>query len=51
MQNRPALDVPALVAALARRGYHAAVVPLDHDQEVHKIMPYIAHVVVTRAGR
>ena len=50
MQNRPALDVPALVAALARRGYHADVVPLDHDQEVHKIMPYIAHVVVTRAG-
>jgi hypothetical protein len=50
-QSRPALDVPALVAALARRGYHAAVVPLDHDQEVHKIMPFIAHVVVTHVDR
>jgi YcaO cyclodehydratase, ATP-ad Mg2+-binding len=50
VQPQPELDIPALVAALARRGYHAAVVPLDHDQEVHKIMPYIAHVVVTHAG-
>jgi hypothetical protein len=50
LQSRPVLDVPALVAALGRRGYHAAVVPLDHDQEVHKIMPFIAHVVVTHAG-
>ena len=44
--SRPPLELPALVAALARRGYHAAVVPLDHDQEVCRIMPYLAHVVV-----
>jgi putative thiazole-containing bacteriocin maturation protein len=51
MSFGPALDVPDLVAALARCGRHAALVPLDHDQEVHQIMPYIAHVVVTDATR
>jgi ribosomal protein S12 methylthiotransferase accessory factor YcaO len=47
----PPLDVAALVAALARRGYHAAAVPLDHDPAVRRTMPYVAHVVVTDAGR
>jgi hypothetical protein len=43
------LGVPALAAALARRGYHAEAVPLDHDPEVFRAMPYVAHVVVTAA--
>jgi hypothetical protein len=45
----PPLGVPDLVAALARRGRHAAAVPLDHDPEVHRAMPYVVHVVVTDA--
>jgi hypothetical protein len=43
----PPLGVPDLVAAMARRGCRAAAVPLDHDPEVHRAMPYVAHVVVT----
>jgi hypothetical protein len=47
----PPLGVPDLVAALARRGYHCAAVPLDHDPEVHQAIPYVAHVVVTERSR
>lgn len=43
------LTQQTLVARLLRSGYIPAVIPLDHDQEVHRIMPYVVHVVVTDA--
>ncbi|MCA2225174.1 YcaO-like family protein [Nonomuraea aurantiaca] len=39
----------SLVSALARRGLSPVAVPLDHDREVHSIMPYTVHVVLTHA--
>jgi hypothetical protein len=44
-------DAPALRHRLAELGLTATAVPLDHDQEVHRIMPYVVHVVVSSAGR
>lgn len=43
------LTLQTLVARLLHSGHTPAVVPLDHDQEVRRIMPYVAHVVVTDA--
>lgn len=40
------LGVPAVVERLAGRGLTPAVVPLDHDREVHRVIPFIAHVVL-----
>ncbi|MFI7145267.1 YcaO-like family protein [Nonomuraea sp. NPDC050022] len=42
-------DSASLVSALARRGLSPVAVPLDHDREVHSIMPYTVHVVLTHA--
>jgi hypothetical protein len=50
VRPHPPLGVRALAATLARSGYHTAAVPLDHDPEVFRVMPYVAHVVVTDAG-
>jgi hypothetical protein len=50
VRRHPPLGVRALAATLARNGYHTATVPLDHDPEVFRVMPYVAHVVVTDAG-
>ncbi|MEV0344815.1 YcaO-like family protein [Nonomuraea sp. NPDC050680] len=42
-------DSASLVSALVRRGLSPVAVPLDHDREVHSIMPYTVHVVLTHA--
>jgi hypothetical protein len=46
---RPSVDVPATVAALAARGLRAVAVPLDHDKEATRIMPYSVQVVLLDA--
>lgn len=38
-----------LIAALLAAGHDPLVVPLDHDPEVHRIVPYIARVVMADA--
>src|SRR5262249_15852445 len=47
----PPLAAPAPVPAAPRRGPPPPVVPPAPDPEVHKIMPYSAHVVVPQPGR
>lgn len=42
-------DSASLVSALVRRGLSPVAVPLDHDREVHSIMPYTVRVVLTHA--
>lgn len=42
-------DSAILVSALAGRGLSPVAVPLDHDREVHSIMPYTVRVVLTHA--
>jgi hypothetical protein len=44
--ERAALDLPALAGALHRNGQIPLAVPLDHDEELHARMPYLAHVVL-----
>jgi len=46
----PPLDVDTLARRLAHGGHAPAAVPLDHDQGVGRIMPYIARVVVGDVG-
>ncbi|SEM92084.1 YcaO-like family protein [Nonomuraea pusilla] len=38
--------VADLIAALSRRGLIPVAVPLTHDQEARKVMPYVVHVVL-----
>jgi hypothetical protein len=38
----------AVAAVLLANGYRALAVPLDHDAEVHTVMPNIVHVVLHR---
>ncbi|MEV0148321.1 MULTISPECIES: YcaO-like family protein [unclassified Nonomuraea] len=42
-------DSASLVSALVGRGLSPVAVPLDHDREVHSIMPYTVHVVLAHA--
>lgn len=44
----PDIDVPTLVKALHRDGWVPIAVPLDHDPEITRIMPYVVQVVLTR---
>jgi hypothetical protein len=36
-----------VISALVAHGHHPIAVPLDHDREVHAIMPYTVHVVIS----
>jgi hypothetical protein len=42
-------DVASVTAALARLGWAAVAVPLDHDPAVEGVLPYLVNVVLTRA--
>lgn len=42
----PPLDPATVVERLVRAGRNPAVVPLDHDREVHRVMPFIVNVVL-----
>jgi hypothetical protein len=48
-KDDPPLDNLALAAALNNRGHQPVSVPLDHDPEVHSVMPYTVHVVLADA--
>ncbi|MGW3773823.1 hypothetical protein [Actinomadura verrucosospora] len=47
VRPRPAPPVSDLVAALTRSGLRVLAVPLDHDPQVHALVPFTVHVVVT----
>ncbi|GIJ63828.1 hypothetical protein Vau01_113440 [Virgisporangium aurantiacum] len=44
------VDISTAAGILGRSGRTLAAVPLDHDEEVHDIMPYVVRVVPTDAG-
>ncbi len=41
------LDITDLATAIATRGQRPVVVPLDHDLEVHAVLPHVVTVVLT----
>ncbi|PZS34537.1 MAG: hypothetical protein DLM59_04505 [Pseudonocardiales bacterium] len=45
----PVLDSSGLVARLARGGRQPVAIPLDHDPEVHQVMPYVVRVLLLDA--
>ncbi|TDD12906.1 hypothetical protein [Nonomuraea diastatica] len=44
-------DVESLADVMERRGLHPVAIPLDHDSEVHALMPYMVQVVMADAPR